>query len=129
MTNGQSGAESSKVASELAEYGIDYANAMDRMMNNESLFKQLAQHYVVDENYQGFVEAMAIDDFDTAYARVHTLKGVAGNLSFSTLYDLAAQACDALTGGNPEGARALIEAIGAADKSVRAGLDHWNSLG
>ena len=119
---------SAELAAALAEYDINYADAMERMMDNDALYKQLSQHYVVDENYQGFVEAMELDDFDTAYARVHTLKGVAGNLSFSTLYELAAQACDALTGGNPEGARALIGAIGAADKSVRAGLEYWNGL-
>ncbi|WP_251197373.1 Hpt domain-containing protein [Anaerotardibacter muris] len=119
---------SAELTAALAEYGIDYANAMERMMDNAALYKQLSAHYVVDENYKGFVEAMALDDFDTAYTRVHTLKGVAGNLSFSTLYALAAQACDELTGGNPEGARALIDAIGAADKSVRAGLDYWQGL-
>lgn len=127
MTN-QPGSASFDLAATLAEYGIDHADAMERMMNNEALFKQLAQRYITDTNCEGFIEAMNAGDLERAYKQAHTLKGVAGNLAFTQLYQLAEQACDALTSGNVELATKLMDPIAKADKLVRAGLDHWNGL-
>lgn len=120
--------ESEEVIAVLAQFGIDYNDALRRMAGNAELYKKLTKHYAADENYIGFVEAMAQNDLDAAYAHVHTLKGVAGNLSFNTLYDLASQACVALRSDAPEEARALIDALGEADKNARAGLEYWESI-
>jgi HPt (histidine-containing phosphotransfer) domain-containing protein len=127
MTNAST-SQSNDIAAELAVYGIDYEDAMARMLNNGALFKQLAQHYRNDANLAALVEDMKAGDLETAYSHAHTLKGVAGNLSFGQLHALAAQICDALTSGNSEAAYESMDAIEQAHARVLEGLDHWQTL-
>lgn len=120
--------ESEELAEALAAYGIDYQDAMQRMLNNGALFKQLAQHYLDDTNYALLVEDMKVGDYETAYHHAHTLKGVSGNLSFSRLHQLAAQICDALSSGDAETARGMMGDLGAAHEAVHDGLAWWESV-
>lgn len=119
---------STGLADTLTAYGIDYADAMARMLNNGALFKQLAMHYMDDANYAALAEDMKVADYETAYNHAHTLKGVAGNLSFATLHGLAAQLCDALSAGDAETASALMEPLAEAHARVREGLEFWQTL-
>ena len=80
----------------LARYGIDYAEAMERFCGNESLFARIAVKYLDDPHVDALEAAMASGDAAAAEREAHSLKGVAGNLSFVCLYDLAARVTDAL---------------------------------
>ena len=80
----------------LAQYGIDYAEAMERFGGNEALFVRLASKYANDPHFDRLETAMASGDTAAAEREAHSLKGVAGNLSFVRLYDLAARITDAL---------------------------------
>lgn len=73
----------------LARYGIDYAEAMERFCGNESLFARIAVKYLDDPHVDALEAAMASGDAAAAEREAHSLKGVAGNLSFVRLYDLA----------------------------------------
>lgn len=78
----------------LARYGIDYAEAMERFCGNESLFARIAVKYLDDPHVDALEAAMASGDAAAAEREAHSLKGVAGNLSFVCLYDLAARVTD-----------------------------------
>ena len=71
----------------LARYGIDYAEAMERFCGNESLFARIAVKYLDDPHVDALEAAMASGDAAAAEREAHSLKGVAGNLSFVRLYD------------------------------------------
>lgn len=79
---------------------IDYADAMDRFGDNEALYKRLAGKFTTDTHFAELEEALACNDIDAAYRAAHSLKGVAGNLSFSQLYQLASIVSKALEGGD-----------------------------
>lgn len=128
MTNTHAPVESTELGETLAGYGIDHADAMQRMLNNNALFKQLAQHYLNDKNYESLVQDMQVADYETAYTHAHTLKGVAGNLSFGLLHELAAKICSALGEGDAETAQDLMEPLGEAHANVCAGLDYWQGI-
>lgn len=70
----------------LAQYGIDYAEAMERFGGNEALFVRLASKYANDPHFDRLEAAMASGDTAAAEREAHSLKGVAGNLSFVRLY-------------------------------------------
>lgn len=125
MTNSST---STDIGAALTAYGIDHADAMARMLNNDALFKQLAQHYRTDTNFEALRADMEVGDFETAYNHAHTLKGVSGNLSFGQLYKLATQVCDALSNGDADAARALMEPLTNAHELVLKGLDYWQTL-
>lgn len=128
MTNTHVSVEMAELGEKLAAFGIDHADAMQRMLNNNALFKQLAQHYLDDKNYESLVQDMRVGDYETAYTHAHTLKGVSGNLSFGLLHELAAKICAALGESDAETAQSLMEPLGEAHANVCAGLDYWQGI-
>ena len=112
-----------ELSDQLAPYGIDYVDAMDRFDNNADLYKRLALKYEADEHYVSLVAAMEAKDYDQGYKEAHGLKGVAGNLSFRTLYDEATIISDALKSGEMYGAEQHMEKLGAAQQNVLKGLE------
>ena len=96
----------------LAPYGIDYDEAMERMGGSIDFFKQLAMKYLNDTQ---------------AYEAAHTLKGVSGNLSMTTLYKAATAVSDALFQGEYQAAEALMPQVKAAHEKAVEGLEKWQN--
>lgn len=90
----------------LARYGIDYAEAMERFCGNESLFARIAVKYLDDPH-----------------------KGVAGNLSFVRLYDLAARVTDALRANDIDSARTLMPDLRESHVAVLEALKNLEEWG
>lgn len=107
----------------LAQHGIDYAEAMERFCGNECLFVRLAVKYADDPHFLALEAAMADDDAAAAEREAHSLKGIAGNLSFVRLYDLAARITDALRADDFEQARALMPALRESHDAVLEALE------
>lgn len=116
------------LAEQLGQYGIDYADAMDRFDGNMALYKRLALKYESDDYFVGLRAAMEMNDYDEGYKYAHALKGVAGNLSFRKLYDQAAIISDALKQGEIFAAQEHMEALEAANKKVIEGLTYLESV-
>lgn len=112
---------------ELSKYGIDYVDAMDRMDDNPDFYKKLAMKYLTNDQYVDLVAAMEVKDFDAGYKAAHTLKGVAGNLSFATLYKAATAVSNALKEGEYQAAEKLMPEVEAAHKKVLEGLEAWQN--
>lgn len=117
---------SADLSMELAAYGIDYADAMERMGGNGDLYKRLAMKYLDDSNYADLVAAMDAADYDAAYKAAHSLKGVAGNLSFDKLFELAGTASGALYQGEYQAVEPLMAPIKDAHEKVVEGLTKWS---
>ncbi|WP_172136558.1 Hpt domain-containing protein [Adlercreutzia sp. ZJ473] len=111
------------LASKLAPFGIDYADAIDRYDGNAALYERLAVKYLSDTRFTSLVAALEVDDFDEAYRQAHTLKGVAGNLSLSDLYHTAAFISDALKNGEPELAKSRLPQLEQAHRQATKGLE------
>ncbi len=105
--------------------GIDVQGALDRMMGNEELARLLGK-FLDDTSFARLETALAEHDADAAFSAAHTLKGVAGNLSVTTVYELAGRQCDLLRAGSPDEAAALMPRLGdayrAAQDAIRAGV-------
>lgn len=117
---------SADLTMELAKYGIDYADAMERMGGNADLYKKLAMKYLNDTNYAEFVAAMEMANYDEAYKAAHSLKGVSGNLSFDKLFNLVSTASGALYQGEYQAVEPLMPAIKEANDKVIEGLTKWS---
>lgn len=106
--------------------GIDVQGALDRMMGNEKLLARLLGKFLDDTSFARLETALAEHDADAAFGAAHTLKGVAGNLSVATVYELAGRQCDLLRAGSPDEAAALMPRLGdayrAAQDAIRAGV-------
>lgn len=117
----------SDLATKLSEYGIDYADAIDRFDGSSDFYKKLALKYLGNPSYADLVAAMEVEDFDAAFKAAHTLKGVAGNLSFTDLYKAAAAITEALRQGEHHAAEELMGEFTRAHEQVMRGLEAWEA--
>ena len=115
------------LSAELAKYGIDYMDAMERMDNEADFYKTLAMKFLNDEHYIDLVAAMDVKDYDKGYEAAHALKGVAGNLSFVELFKEAAAVSDALYQGEYEAAAKFMPRLGELNAQVLEGLEKWQN--
>ena len=84
----------------LKNWGCDIQGAMDRFLNDGDLYFECLIMFVNDENFK--LLKMHINDNDqrVPFTYVHTLKGVAGNLGLSPLFDSLSDLCEALRGSD-----------------------------
>lgn len=69
--------------------GVDWESGVKRLMGNEQLYRKLLSKFVSGYGDTGerVREALKAGDRQKAHAELHTLKGVAGNLSLIPLAD------------------------------------------
>ena len=107
---------------QLAQHGINYAEAMNRFGGNEALFARLASKFLEDTHFPNLEAALAAGNVEEAHRQAHSLKGVAGNLSFDALYGEMSLMSDALRQGNLEEALGRLPAARSAYDKVMAAL-------
>ncbi|MCI8709732.1 MAG: Hpt domain-containing protein [Dorea sp.] len=101
--------------------GGDYEGVLGRMMRKESLVVKFAKKFLEDGSYQSLKDNLAEGNVEEAFRAAHTLKGVAQNLGFVTLYEPGSMLADILRGGSMEGSEELMAQITEAyEKTVAA---------
>lgn len=96
-------------AVENVESVINLEEAAGRVRGNDALYCVLLGRFISDTSYARFKEALRASNIQDALLHIHSLKGIAGNLSLHALH-YAAQAAEAeLKGGaaSPEALEAL----------------------
>ena len=66
---------------------IDIESGLKRVMNNPKIYVKVLVKFKDDRNLEGIETALAAGDIEAAQIAVHTLKGLAANLSFTELYN------------------------------------------
>lgn len=112
-----------RLIEKLAAFGIDYDDALDRFAGNAALYQRLALKYLDDPHYAALIAAMDVGDFEEGYAHAHSLKGVAGNLSFAELHKTASCVSDALRQGEAAVAQEALPAVTSAQGRVVEALE------
>jgi HPt (histidine-containing phosphotransfer) domain-containing protein len=65
---------------------IDFADGLNRVMNNTKLYVKLLTKFCNDTNIDELLTALAEGKMEQAQNAAHTIKGVAANLSLSELF-------------------------------------------
>ena len=68
------------------KYGADYETTMSRFMGSEQIYLKILAMLPRDENLQKLDQALQAGDYPAAFDAAHTLKGMAGNLGLTPLY-------------------------------------------
>jgi len=66
---------------------INEEEGKKRVMNNGKLYAKLLTKFKNDTNLNDFVTHVGAEDWDKAKAAVHTVKGIAANLSLTELFN------------------------------------------
>ena len=73
----------------MTEKLIDVDGALGRFGGNATIFKMLLKKFAASTYYNDLVEAIAAGDLVSAEHAAHTIKGTAGNLSLTPLFEIA----------------------------------------
>lgn len=86
----------------LRQAGIDYDAALARFVGKKAIYEKYLMKFLEDTHAQDALRAYEQEDYDELFEQTHALKGVAGTLGMTALYDAAAEIVHDLRSGNQE---------------------------
>ena len=98
----------------------DYQVAQSRLMNDLFITKMLKK-FAMNDYYQPILDAHASHDVKKLFDSIHALKGVAGNLSLTSLYELSSVITEKVRGkgeGDPLDVDEEIKLLGDKYKNI-----------
>lgn len=72
----------------LNTIGINYQDLMERLGNNESIVERFLKKFINDHTFEHIQQDLEGHDYDSLLRDVHSLKGISGNLSMTSLYQI-----------------------------------------
>lgn len=84
----------------LENWGCDIQGALNRFLNDKDLYFECLNMFVDDENFESLKIHINNEDQRVPFSYVHTLKGVAGNLGITPLFESLSDLCEALRASN-----------------------------
>ena len=104
----------------LREYGTDVESGLTRCMQNETFYLRLVVMAVNGFSVAALGEALKEGDLDKAFEEAHKLKGVAGNLSLTPIYEPVSALTDLLRHKTPGDYETLYAEILQKTKELSA---------
>jgi HPt (histidine-containing phosphotransfer) domain-containing protein len=92
------------------DVGGSYEKVLSRLCS-AALIERFVQKYTQDPTFAQLQEALAAQDWETAFRASHTLKGMAANLGFDRMYDKASALTEAMRGPKPLTEQLLWQAV------------------
>lgn len=77
--------------------GGNYQEALSRMMN-DAFIKRMLTKFLEKNSYQAVVDAYHEKNPEKVFEMAHSLKGVSGNLSLTSLFDLSSKITEEVRG-------------------------------
>ena len=79
--------------------GGDYADTKLRFLTDDRILRFVGK-FPSDESFSLLKSSLAENNAETAFRAAHTLKGVASNLGFTSLFKVSSEITEVLRGGN-----------------------------
>ena len=99
-----------------------YEDTLHRL-TSEALVHRFVLKYPADPSFTQLREAVAAEDWESAFRAAHTLKGVAQNLGFDALYRASSALTEHLRGGQPLTEPQLLDATAAEHERVMSAIE------
>lgn len=96
---------------ELRGLGVNVDEGLKRIMGNEALYKRLLGSFVKAIREHSLDPDFDATDCTDAIEKTHAIKGTAGNLSITPIYEAYTEIVNELRAGNPEKARTILKDI------------------
>lgn len=74
------------VLKRLEKYGVNMTETMERFVDDKDLYLECLTSFLTDACFEGLNAALFAKNYASAFDYAHTLKGVAGNLGLTPLY-------------------------------------------
>lgn len=116
-----------KLLQALQAAGVDTETALARFLGNAALYERFLIKFPKDPSFAQIGPALEAEDWDSALTAAHTLKGVAGNLGMTALFQTSGQVVDLIRAGKYEEARAAYSTLQASYMAVSRLLEQESS--
>ena len=104
----------------LVTLGVNTEEVLARFSGNEMLMRKFVMKFPSDRSFSDTKVALSVMDKKAIETSAHTLKGVSGNLGFSSLYEASSALVNAVRAGDDENIAPLGEkVISIGDNIVR----------
>ena len=104
----------------LKAFGADTETGLSRCMNNEAFYLRLVNMFLADKNTDQLAEAVEAGDLDKAFEAAHALKGVAGNLALTPVYEPASEVTELLRARTETDYTPYVEILKAKRDELKA---------
>jgi len=105
---------------QLDAIGVNTREGLERCLGNESFYFRLIGMAVGDAGFDKLRDAVAAGDLASGFEAAHALKGVAGNLALTPLYEPISEMTELLRARQQADYPAYLEKILAARETLRA---------
>lgn len=102
----------------LQEWGCDIAGAMERVVEDESLYFSCLDLFLGDESFAGLAQALEEKNYNLAFEHAHALKGVAANLGLQPLYQPVCRVVEMLRAHETQGLEEACRDVMAAREQL-----------
>ncbi len=96
---------------ELRSANVDVDGAIERFSNKEERYVKYLKLFKNNSSFNNLLIALENGDCNGAFENCHSLKGVIGNLGFTSMFPNIYSACEILRSGSMEGVPELIDEI------------------
>ncbi len=110
---------------DLKNAGMDVDEFLKRLMGKESLLNHFMASFLKDTQFSLLKTAIASKDIDGAIAASHALKGMCGNLSIKTLFNLFSTQVSLLRSNDFDKAAAMMPEITDAYDKITDAFNKW----
>ncbi len=108
-----------RLLSALKAWDCDTEGAMGRMLDDLDFYIDCLNRFLDDGSFLKLDDALKHGDARAAFEASHDIKGVAGTLGLTKMYELANDLTEPLRAGSLAGAAARVVTL----KDMRTGLD------
>lgn len=95
----------------LTKAGVDVSQGLKRLGNDKEFYENLLIRFCEDTRYDQLRQAMEQKDMEQAFQHAHALKGTAGNLSLTRLFDALNPLVEELRNRNIDHAQKYFPAV------------------
>lgn len=96
---------------ELKDLGVDTDGGLKRLNGNEKLYTRLFGSFLKTLNANAISLDFDCTNYQDIIEKAHTIKGTAGNLSITPLYESYTEILGLLRGEKPEEAKVVLEKV------------------
>ncbi len=103
-----------QVIQKLNDFGCDTAGAINRLLNNEETYLAFLEKYKNTFHIDELGEYLKQQEYQDAFDCVHNIKGAAGNLGLTPLYDTASTLTEKLRAKDYTGLDSIYQQLSDA---------------
>ena len=104
---------------ELKNAGVDYESGLKRFSNKAELYEKYLVKFFSDTSFLALGNYISEKNYTEAFKCAHTLKGLSGNLSITSLYEHICVMVEALRNNEVESVDEMYEELTKIYDSVR----------